>query len=110
MSWEGSRQGPRLCLKIALFTLSQRRSWGNLKRTETGMVDDKVKTQILETGGSPGLDPGELSAFQEKICGPPHCSALRDGAAVAGTRKMDVDSQTTMHRHGCMGGFTDNDA
>ena len=74
------------------------------------MVDDKVKTQILETGGSPGLDPGELSAFQEKICGPPRCSALRDGAAVAGTRKMDVDSQTKMHRHGCMGGFTDNDA
>ena len=92
MSWEGSRRGPRLCLKIALFTLSQCMSWGNLKRTETGMIDDKVKTQILATGGSPGLDPGELSALQEKIRGPPCCSALRDGAEVAGTWQMDVDS------------------
>ena len=56
------------------------------------MIDDKVKTQILATEGSPGLDPGELSALQEKIRGPPCCSALRDGAEVAGTWQMDVDS------------------
>lgn len=57
----------------------------------------------------PGLDPGELSALQEKICSLPHRSALRDGVAVAGIQQMDVDSQTKMCRHGCLGEFIDKD-
>ena len=51
-NWKDSSRGSRLCLKIVLFTLSQRRAWGNLKRTETGMTDDKVKARVLETRGT----------------------------------------------------------
>ena len=70
----------------------------------------KSRLKILTTGGSPGLDLGELSTSQELTCNPPPHSALSDGMSVAGTRQCmdveawmhDTEAWTWVHGRGCM--------
>lgn len=75
--------------------------------TNTGMIDDKIKTQNPHDGRSPGLDLGELSASQELMfSSPPNPVMVRQwpelGSAqmwVRGHGCMDTDAWMWVHGH-----------